>query len=134
MKKQRIALVSSYLIILLLVLGLRFFENQTGFFKWIDPMLLLLIVVITFIYTQQFLKGKRKKKNGIPADDELSILIKYKVGYYSYLASAFLWYILFVFKDHFPDTETILGGGILFSSLIVIVSAVIIKHFNNEQN
>jgi len=96
-------------------------------------MILLLIVIITFIYTQQSLKSKNNKKNGIPVDDELSILIKYKTGYHSYMASAFLWYILFVFKDSFPDTETILGGGILLSSLIVIVTGFIIKHFANGQ-
>lgn len=132
MKKQRIVLIASYLIILSLVTVLRSFENQTGFFKSIDPLLLLLIVVIAFIYTIQSLKSKNKKKNGIPVDDEFSILIKYKIGYYSYLASAFLWYVLFVFKDHFHDTETILGGGILLSSLIVIVTRIIIKRFPNE--
>jgi len=132
MNKQRIVLISSYLIILLLVSGLRYFENQTGFFKWIDPLLLLLIVVIAFIYTMQSLKSKNKKKNGIPVDDEFSILIKYKIGYYSYFASAFLWYVLFVFKDRFPDIETILGGGVLISSLIVIITRIIIKHFPDE--
>lgn len=132
MKKQRIILVTTYFLILSIVLGLRYFENQTGFFKSINPLILLAIIIVAFIYTLKSLKRKSKKKNGMPTDDELSLLIKYKIGYYSYLASLFLWYLLFAFKDHFPDTETILGGGILLSSLIVIITRIIIKRFPDE--
>jgi len=133
MKKQRIILVTAYLLILSIVFGLKYLENQTGFFKSINPLFLLALIIIAFVYTLQSLKRKGKKKNGIPVDDEFSLLIKYKIGYYSFLASSFLWYLLFVLKDDFPDTETILGGGILLSTLIVIVTSIIIKRFSNEQ-
>jgi len=133
MKKQRIILVTAYLFILSAVFGLKYLENQTGIFKSIDPLFLLALIIIVFVYTLQSLKRKGKKKNGIPVDDELSLLIKYKTGYYSFLVSSFLWYLLFVLKDDFPDTETILGGGILLSTLIVIATRIIIKRFPNEQ-
>ncbi len=133
MKKQRIILVTAYLFILSAVFGLKYLENQTGIFKSINPLFLLALIIIVFVYTLQSLKRKGKKKNGIPIDDEFSLLIKYKTGYYSFLESSFLWYLLFVLKDDFPDTETILGGGILLSTLIVIVTRIIIKRFPNEQ-
>jgi len=133
MKKQKIILVTAYLLILSVVFGLKYLEKQTGFFKSINPLFLLALIIIAFVYTLQSLKRKGKKKNGIPIDDELSILIKYKIGYYSFLASSFLWYLLFALKDDFPDIETILGGGILLSTLIVIVTGIIIKRFSNEQ-
>ena len=133
MKKQRIILVTAYLFILSAVFGLKYLEYQTGIFKSIDPLFLLALIIIVFVYTLQSLKRKGKKKNGIPVDDELSLLIKYKTGYYSFLVSSFLWYLLFVLKDDFPDTETILGGGILLSTLIVIATRIIIKRFPNEQ-
>ena len=133
MKKQRIILVTAYLFILSVVFGLKYLENQTGFFKSINPLFLLALIIIAFVYTLQSLKRKGKKKNGIPIDDEFSLLIKYKIGYYSFLASSFLWYLLFILKDDFPDTETILGSGILLSTLIVIVTRIIIKRFPNEQ-
>ena len=132
MKMQRVLLVIIYIIILIIVLLLRYFEIQTGFFKLINPIFLTAIVVVGFIYTLRSLKRKNKKKNGIPKDDELSLLIKYKTGYYSYLASLFLWYMLFAFRDHFPDIETILGGGLLISVLIVIITRIIIKRFPDE--
>jgi hypothetical protein len=132
MKKQRIILVTAYLLILSVVFGLKYLEKQTGIFKSINPLFLLALIIIAFVFTLQSLKRKDKKKNGIPIDDEFSLLIKYKIGYYSFLASSFLWYLLFILKDDFPDTETILGGGILLSTLIVIVTRIIIKRFPNE--
>jgi hypothetical protein len=132
MKKQRIILVTAYLLILSVVFGLKYLEKQTGLFKSINPLFLLALIIIAFVFTLQSLKRKGKKKNGIPIDDEFSLLIKYKIGYYSFLASSFLWYLLFILKDDFPDTETILGGGILLSTLIVIVTRIIIKRFPNE--
>jgi hypothetical protein len=133
MKKQRIILVTAYLLILSVVFGLKYLEKQTGIFKSINPLFLLALIIIAFVFTLQSLKRKGKKKNGIPIDDEFSLLIKYKIGYYSFLGSSFLWYLLFILKDDFPDTETILGGGILLSTLIVIVTRIIIKRFPNEQ-
>jgi len=133
MKKQRIILVTAYLLILSVVFGLKYLEKQTGLFKSINPLFLLALIIIAFVFTLQSLKRKGKKKNGIPIDDEFSLLIKYKIGYYSFLGSSFLWYLLFILKDDFPDTETILGGGILLSTLIVIVTRIIIKRFPNEQ-
>jgi hypothetical protein len=115
------------------VFGLKYLEKQTGIFKSINPLFLLALIIIAFVFTLQSLKRKGKKKNGIPIDDEFSLLIKYKIGYYSFLGSSFLWYLLFILKDDFPDTETILGGGILLSTLIVIVTRIIIKRFPNEQ-
>jgi hypothetical protein len=132
MKKQRIILVTAYLLILSVVFGLKYLEKQTGIFKSINPLFLLALIIIAFVFTLQSLKRKGKKKNGIPIDDEFSLLIKYKIGYYSFLGSSFLWYLLFILKDDFPDTETILGGGILLSTLIVIVTRIIIKRFPNE--
>ncbi len=77
-------------------------------------------------------KKDRDEKLGIATEDELSNLIKYKSGYYAFLSSMYMWLFVFIFKDKFPDTETMLGGGILLFALIFYVSKVIVKRGFNE--
>ena len=130
--KQKKILLLSDLIIFSMVLGLDFFEKHTGFFKWLDPTTLWIIVLVAMVFPIRFLRKSRKKKNGIPSDDELSILVKYKIGYYSFFSSSFLWYCLFCFKDRISDINTILGGGILLSVLIVLITSVVFKLYPDE--
>jgi len=38
-----------------------------------------------------------------------------------------MWLFIFILKDWFPDTETMLGGGILLSATIFYITKVVVK-------
>ena len=78
------------------------------------------------------IKRDREEREGLPADDELSMLIKYKSGYYAYMASMYMWFFIFLLKDNFPNTEAMLGGGILLSALISYLAKYVVKRNLNE--
>ena len=49
--------------------------------------------------------------------------------------SMYMWLFIFIFKDKFPDVETMLGGGILLSALLALIARVYVKKkFYEEQN
>jgi uncharacterized membrane protein YidH (DUF202 family) len=96
----------------------------------INPLMLViaaLIVIIGIVAIVLGMKRMQDEKKGLPADDELSNLIKYKAGYYAYIASIYMWLFIFLFKGLFPDIETMLGGGILLSGLIGFIAKYVVK-------
>lgn len=86
--------------------------------------LIILGGIVAFINAN---KEDKQVKEGLPIDDELSKLIKYKTGYYAYMASLYMWLVIFVAKGMFPDIETMLRGGILLSCLIWAISKYIVE-------
>jgi len=104
------------------------FQSQS-----LDRVIFILIVILVVITSAKALKKYKDEKMGLPADDEFSLQIKYKSGYYAYLASMYMWLFIFLFRDHFPDIETLLGGGIILSSLIALIAKVIVKQLFNEK-
>ncbi len=44
----------------------------------------------------------------------------------------YMWLFIFLLKDKFPDTETLLGGGILLAALISFITKIIVKQRFNE--
>jgi hypothetical protein len=60
----------------------------------------------------------KEEKEGFAVEDELSTQIQYKAGYYSFNASLFIWFAIFAFQQFIPDTETMLGGGLLLSMIV----------------
>ena len=78
------------------------------------------------------LKRDKEEKEGLPAEDELSNLIKYKAGYLAYMTSMYMWLFIFIFKDKFPNVESMLGGGILLSALIFFITKVSVNKNINE--
>jgi len=93
--------------------------------------LIIFIIALTAILSAYLLiqafKKDKEKKEGFALEDELSDQIKFKSGYYAYISSMYMWLGLFILKEHFPDIETLLGGGILLSAFIGFICKIIIK-------
>jgi len=132
MKAKRKTLMMTSVIIMLAIWGFIALEKGSDLLKGLDLFIFSLIVIIGAIAFFRALKKDKEEKEGLPAEDELSTLIKYKSGYYAYMASMYLWLFIFLFKDKFPNTESMLGGGILLSGLILFFSKIIVKHKLNE--
>ena len=60
----------------------------------------------------------KEEKEGFAVEDELSRQIQYKAGYFSFNASLGIWFAIFAFQQFIPDTETMLGGGLLLSMIV----------------
>ena len=81
------------------------------------------------------LKRHKDFESGIPVEDEMSTRIKYKAGYHAFMVSLYMWLFIFLFKDLFPDAETMLGGGILLSALIAMaIKAYLTRHYHEDQD
>lgn len=132
MTKQKKTLLAINLTIIGTVLALIIIEQWTGFFEELSTLVLTILVIITVLLSLRSLKINYKKKGGLPADDELSLQVKYKSGYYAYFATMFIWYVLFLLNYKFHDAETILGIGIILSALTAIIAQIIIKRKPNE--
>ncbi len=115
------------ILIMAAIWGFIILERGTNLFKGLDLLVFSLIVIIGIIAFIQALKKDKDEKEGLPSDDELSLQIKYKSGYYAYLSSMYMWLFIFLLKDKFPDTETMLGGGILLSAIIAFISKMLVK-------
>jgi hypothetical protein len=132
MKKTRKTLLLISILIMSVLWGFIVLEKGTDLFKGLDLFIFILIVLLAAIAFMKAIKRDREEKEGLPADDELSTLIKYKSGYYAYMASMYMWFFVFLLKDKFPDTETMLGGGILLSALILCMAKYVVKNKFNE--
>jgi hypothetical protein len=65
----------------------------------------------------------------------MSTRIKYKAGYHAFMASMYIWLFIFLFKDLFPDVETMLGGGILLSAVTAMaIKAYLTRHYHEDQD
>jgi len=132
MKKNRKTLLIIAFLTLLVVLGFIIITNKTNVFKGLNLLIIVIILIVGVIAFISAFKKDQEEKAGLTTEDELSNLIKYKSGYHAYLASMYMWLFIFLFKDKFPDVETMLGGGILMSSLIAYISKVIVKKRIND--
>jgi hypothetical protein len=91
------------------------------------------IIVISGTYAfVTHMRRYQAEKVGLPPDDELSNLIKYKAGYYAFMTSMYIWLFIFLFKRYFPDVETMLGGGILLSAFVAIGLKIYLMHNYHE--
>ncbi len=127
MKKNRKLLLAITFLTMAVVLGYLVINNGTEMFKGLNLLIFALLIIggiIAFVTTY---KKDKEAKEGLTAEDELSTLIKYKTGYYAYMTSLYMWLIIFLFKNKFPDIETMLGGGILLSCLFWAVSKYVVK-------
>jgi len=109
------------------VLGFIILKNGTDLFQGLNIVIFALIIIGGIIAFFNANKKEQQEKDGLPTDDELSTRMKYKTGYYAYMASMYMWLIIFVAKGMFPNVETMLGGGILISCLIWAISKYIVK-------
>lgn len=127
MKTQRKTLLITSVLFMAAIWAFAFIEKGTNLLKGYDLIIFILIVAGGVIALVSAIKKDKDEKEGIPIEDELSNQIKYKAGYYAYMASLYMWLFIFLFKDKFPDLETLLGGGILLSALISYIARVVVK-------
>ena len=132
MKKNRKVLWITAFLTMGVVLGFIVIKNETEMFQGLYLLIIALIIIGGVIAFITAYKREKEEKEGLATDDELSNRIKYKAGYYAYLASLYMWLFIFLFKDKFPDVETMLGGGILLSALMSFIAKYIVKQKFNE--
>lgn len=93
----------------------------------------LAILIVIFSISSGIKRDKEEKK-GFPLSDELSDFLKYKTGYYSFIASFFIWIFILIFRaTMFPEVETAIGWGILLSALSSFIIKFNIRKRFNEQ-
>ena len=131
MKKSTTALLLLIGLTLFFTLGVILYSQM----EEIQPKMLiiyLLIGVIALISIVIAIKKMKEEKEGQPLEDEFTTKIKFKAGYYAYLASMYMWLFIFLFRSIFPDVETLIGGGILLSGAIGFVCKIMAKQQINE--
>jgi len=132
MKKNRKILMITSVLFMAAIWGFIAVEKGTNLFRGLDLYIFILIIAVGVIALIRALKKDKEEKEGLTIEDELSTLFKYKAGYYAYLSSMYMWLFIFLFKDKFPDVETMLGGGILLSALIGFITKAYVKSKFNE--
>jgi len=133
MKNSRKTLMTTSILVMFTIWGFIAVQKGTNLFKGIDVFIFALIVIIGAAALINAYKKDKEEQNGFPSEDELSTLVKFKSGYYAYLASMYMWLFIFLLRDKFPDVETMMGGGILLSAFIAMVSKMVIKRRLHEQ-
>ncbi len=124
---------------LVILIGL-FFTFSIGVILYaqmetINPKMMLIYGLIALVAIFSIIVGIKKmkdEKQGQPLEDEFTSKIKHKAGFYAYIASLYMWLILFLLRGFFPDVETLVGGGILLSGVIGYVCKLIVKQEIND--
>ncbi len=132
-KRNRITLMVTSVLVMAAFWGFIAVEKGTDLLQGIDIYIFALIVIFGGIAIYNAFKKDKEEKMGLKTEDELSDLIKYKSGYHAFLISMYMWLFIFIFKDKFPNTETMLGGGILMSALIFYITKLVVKRKLNEE-
>ena len=120
-----------------LLYGLILLVLFTGVFVWmvfsrplntLSIIIGVTIILIGFITITLKLRSRQMEINsGIPAEDEYIKLAKVYAGNQSFHYSIYLWMLIFMFNDTFSKNETMLGIGILGSTLIYAITLWYIK-------
>jgi|GEM_PF-3125388 len=132
MSKARVELVVLVALLFLYSLGIFLYWNLGEipilmlFLYWLIGTLALISIFMAY-------KKMKEEKEGQPVDDEFTLQIKYKSGYYAYIYSLYMWLFLFLGRSFFQDIETIVGIGVLMSGLIGYVCKMYIKRHNYEK-
>ena len=135
MKQTKRALLLVSILIMLCIWGF-IAAYRSGYIPTGLDLFIFALIIIAGIYA--FVTHMRQHKDvqkGFPAEDEMSTRIKYKAGYYAFLASMYMWLFIFLFKDIFPDVETMLGGGILLSAILsIVIKTYLTRNYHEDQN
>lgn len=108
-------------------------EKGTSLFQGLDLVIFILIIISGIIALYNAFKKDKELAEGQPEEDELSNLIKYKSGYYAYMASLYMWLFFFLMKDMFPNIESLIGGGILLTALFSFLAKLYVKKQLHEE-
>lgn len=133
MKQSKTALVLVSILVMLSVWGFIAVYRNGYVPSGLDLLIFVLIIVSGVYAFMTHLKRHRELVAGYPAEDEMSRLIKYKAGHHAFMASMYIWLAIFLFKESFPDIETLLGGGILLSGVTAMaIRAYLTRHFDEN--
>lgn len=129
---------SLYVLLLIVGLTLTFVTGVIWYSQMaeIQPKMLIiygLIVIVALISIVVAIKKMKEEKEGQPLEDEFTTQLKYKSGFYAYIASMYMWLFIFLFRGISSDVETLLGGGILLSGVIGFVCKFFVKRQLNEK-
>ena len=127
MKTKRKTFLVTCIAIMAVIWAFAIIEKRTGLMEGLDLIIFILIVIGSIIAFVSAVKKDKEEKAGLPTEDELSDLLKYKTGYYAFFASMILWCIIFLFKDRFPNNESMVGGGILLSAVLFFIAKLVVK-------
>ena len=135
MKPSKIVLLLVSILSMLCVLGFIIVYTDGYMPTGLDVFIIVLIIIAGIYAFVTHLKQHKDVQSGFPAEDEMSTRIKYKAGYYAFLASMYMWLFIFLFKDLFPDVETMLGGGILMSAVLsIVIKSYLTRHYHEDQD
>ena len=97
---------------------------------------IFLLIMVAGIYA--FVVQMRIHKDiesGFPADDELSMQIKYKAGYLAFTSSIYVWLALFLFKEWVTDYDTLFGIGVLLPAVMFIaIRSYLSRNYSEDAN
>lgn len=108
-------------------------ERGTSILEGVDIYIFILIFLISILDLLHIRKVERAEKQGLPAEDELSLHIKQKTGFQAYRLTIYLWLFLFMFRNLFPTIELILGTGLIITILLHPIIQVILKKRSDEK-
>jgi len=99
-------------------------------------LMIFIFIVFSFLFLTNF-KRYKNVKAGITINndnDELSMLLKYKAGYYALLFSLTLWGILFIFKNYFSNFEMIILIGFFLPAICAITLEFAMKYIHKRKS
>lgn len=132
MKKGKYFMLTSILVMFAL-LGFGLAYNSGFNFKGLDLLVFSAITIVGGVALYAAQKKDKAIAKGYTVEDELSLLIKYKAGYTSFLFSLFIWLFVFIFKDEFPNQELMFSGGLLLSIGVFFITRLVLKNRINEK-
>lgn len=121
------------ILLMFALLGFGIAYNLGYNFEGFDLLVFSIIVIAGGI---ALITADRKDKataKGYTVEDELSLTIKYKAGYISFLTSLFIWLFVFIFNEDFPNQELMFIGGLLLSILAFFITRLVSKNRMNEK-
>jgi len=88
------------------------------------------VILVLFILGGYFGYGRiKRKKQGLPEDDELSRKVAHKAAAISYYLSLFLWLVLIYIQSHvIINIKWLFSTGMIGMAIIFVISWVIINN------
>ncbi len=135
MKTKTTIIIFVFLFVTSIPRAIDMLVNGIGAYKGYDVLTTLLFLLLSPFFIYLSIKKYKEEKKGLATEDEMSMRLKYKSGYYAYVYSVMMWMLIYFLKDIFPNTDLMLGIGIVLSILIGLISKLSIKrNFNEESN
>jgi len=117
----------------LLTVGLTILEKNIIIFGDMDHESLYFILLGLTVITIGGYKIRKKKRLLKRADDELSILRKYKASYYAYTSTLVIWFNIFILQRYSTNSQTILSIGILLTVIFGITAKIVANRETHEE-